>query len=427
MVSDRFVLAPGAHLQIYLDAIPATSAADRAAKLDAELEAWRAIGVAGVILHGFPRSLPSIYDVFAGVVANHGFPCGVAMGLDEAHVDATAKGGALGTLAARSDCYVALADCETHYDTSPTRRDEMRELGAAFRARAPCAMCIAQPWPEPLLHATFPYEEENAFVDANAYQAYFNAWKASRGVHRYAALAPVFRAQWATLEASRGAKCPGMYRLMRAPCASGVCRGQCALALRRHRVERHRQAGVAVEGGAGLDACACNRDSGPKLRILRVHRSERELAAGANCPVLRILEDFAHRVHAEDAVLVGDERGDLRRLVRVVLFLFGIEEMLLLQDRVQLAKRLEDRGLVGEVEIAVLGEQALEHELVRGAAAKPDVVPLVMDDLFEASIVLRSETCVAERGQRIGGDGDFVVLADRNESGHEFFLGGAAR
>jgi len=208
MDSDRLVLPPGPHLQIYLNAIPAKVLADRAAALDAELEDWRSIGVAGVVLHGFPRSLPGAYDVLSSVVARHGLPCGAAMGLDEAHVDARAKGDALGELAARPDCYVALADCETHYDTSPTRRDEMRELGAAFRGRAPCATCIAQPWPEPLLHATFPYEEENAFVDANAYQAYFNAWKASRGAHRYAALGPLFREQWATLEASRLAACP---------------------------------------------------------------------------------------------------------------------------------------------------------------------------------------------------------------------------
>ena len=208
MVPDRSVLAPGAHLQIYLDAIPATSAADRAAKLDVELEAWRATGVAGVILHGFPRSLPGVYDALAKVVANHGLPCGAAMGLDEAHVDAATKGAALGELAARCDCYVALADCETHYDASPTRKEEMRQLGAAFRARAPSATCIAQPWPEPLLHATFPYEEENAFVDANAYQAYFNAWKGSRGAHRYASLDPVFRDQWVKLEATRLAACP---------------------------------------------------------------------------------------------------------------------------------------------------------------------------------------------------------------------------
>ena len=52
---------------------------------------------------------------------------------------------------------------------------------------------------------------------------------------------------------------------------------------------------------------------------------------------------------------------------------FGIEEVLLLQDRVQLAEGLEDRRLGREVEVAVLGEQALEHELVRGAAAQADV------------------------------------------------------
>ena len=72
-------------------------------------------------------------------------------------------------------------------------------------------------------------------------------------------------------------------------------------------------------------------------------------------------------------MLVRDQRGDLRRLVGVVFLFLRIEKMLFLQDRVQLAERFEDRGFGGEIEIPVLGQQALENELVRGAAAQADV------------------------------------------------------
>ena len=83
--------------------------------------------------------------------------------------------------------------------------------------------------------------------------------------------------------------------------------------------------------------------------------------------------------------------------------------------------------LVREIEIAVRGEQALEHELVRGAAAKADVRALVMDDLLGRPVEFRGEAGVAERGERIGGDGDFIVLANGNERGHGLIFAMARR
>ena len=74
-----------------------------------------------------------------------------------------------------------------------------------------------------------------------------------------------------------------------------------------------------------------------------MHRSQRELASRADRPEPAVLEDLAHRVDAEDAVLVRDQRRHLGRLVGVVLLLLGIQEVLLLEDRVQLAEGLEDR------------------------------------------------------------------------------------
>jgi hypothetical protein len=73
--------------------------------------------------------------------------------------------------------------------------------------------------------------------------------------------------------------------------------------------------------------------------------------------------------------------------------------VLLLEDRVKLAKRLEDRRLVREIEVAVLREKAFEHELVRCGSAQPDVRVPVADDLVIGSIVLGGKARIAERRQ----------------------------
>src|SRR5512141_1201204 len=69
-----------------------------------------------------------------------------------------------------------------------------------------------------------------------------------------------------------------------------------------HRVERHRQGGVLVEYRTGLHACLGHRGRRLEAPVLRVHRAERELAPGADRPVLRVLEHLAHRIDAEDPV-----------------------------------------------------------------------------------------------------------------------------
>jgi hypothetical protein len=76
----------------------------------------------------------------------------------------------------------------------------------------------------------------------------------------------------------------------------------------------------------------------------------------------------------------------------------------------ELAEGLEDAGLVREVEVGVLGEKAHENQLMRCAAAKPDVGALVLDDLVGRAVEFGRQARVAERGQRIGGDDDLSFL-----------------
>ena len=63
--------------------------------------------------------------------------------------------------------------------------------------------------------------------------------------------------------------------------------------------------------------------------------------------------------------------------------------MLILEDGMQLAEGLENRGLAAEIEFLVLRQQALEDELVRCAAAEPHVSVAVAHDLVVDAIELR--------------------------------------
>ena len=141
-------------------------------------------------------------------------------------------------------------------------------------------------------------------------------------------------------------------RARRSNC-SGADTVRRAYGLQRHGVERHRQARILVERRAGLDAGLGDRprrSSGASYcACIAPSANSRPEPTAQNS---RVLEHLAHRIDAEDAVRVGDERGDLRRFVGIVLLFLRIEEVLLLEDRVQLAERLEDARLVGEVEVA---------------------------------------------------------------------------
>lgn len=195
----------GRHYQLYLDAI--TSQGALAAGL-ADIKG--ADPTAHVLMHGFPhgeKPLQSSYDGLAKAASTAGLVCGAAFGLDTTHVTANEKGKAIASVACRPDCYAVGVDCETHFDTSPTRATEMTQIGLAAREGAPSALLVAQPWPEPLLHSAFPYEEENAFCDVNAYQAYYNDWKKPLGAQRYGHLDPIFAHQWDALNQTRLSNC----------------------------------------------------------------------------------------------------------------------------------------------------------------------------------------------------------------------------
>lgn len=185
--------------QLYRDAI-------RPGELDTGL-AQIATADPGAIVafHGFPGELPAHYDGLAARAAAHGLTPAAAFGLDSKSTSGTAKGEAIGDVGARQNCALVLIDCESHFDEHGAA--EMHAIGDAARAKAPDALLIAQPWPEPLMHSGFPYEEENAFCDANGPQWYFGDWRQSLGKDRVEHLRPVFERQWAAMNAGRLKSC----------------------------------------------------------------------------------------------------------------------------------------------------------------------------------------------------------------------------
>lgn len=191
-------LRPGRHYQLYMDAVPSNNS------LEQPLAAIKSMDPdCGVVFHGFPQTLPARFDKWASAAESAGLPFGAAFGLDSTSIPAETKGDAVGDVASRTNVYVTLIDCESHYDDAPNRVQEMIALGQHARAKAPDALFVAQPWPMPLLHSGFPYEQENAFCDANAPQYYYNDWKKAYGAERYARLDPKFDEQWRTMNSGR--------------------------------------------------------------------------------------------------------------------------------------------------------------------------------------------------------------------------------
>ena len=87
------------------------------------------------------------------------------------------------------------------------------------------------------------------------------------------------------------------------------------------------------------------------MRIGMVHRAEGELMARAYRPELCVFEYLAHRIDGEDTAGVGNQCGDLARLVRVFLVFLGIQETFLFQDRVKFSECFKDRCLAVKLHI----------------------------------------------------------------------------
>jgi hypothetical protein len=199
-------LKAGVHVQIYRDALHGADRAAKLARLDAALADFAAAGVAGVAFHGFVGDLtPAKFGELAALAARHGLQASAAFGLGDGNSHRPEQAGVwMASVAKRPDCAALILDAEGAWENEPGDRPAATAMGASFRASAPDAYVITQPWPVPTLHSKFPEREFAAWVDADARQAYVNDWTRQYGKARYARCMAWFAASQAQLARQLG-------------------------------------------------------------------------------------------------------------------------------------------------------------------------------------------------------------------------------
>jgi hypothetical protein len=198
-------LKAGWHVQVYRDAIRGPDHAVRLRALEAGLGACARAGAVGAVAHGFVGDLsPERFGEFADVAHGHGLQASAAFGLgggNERAPEAAAQW--MARVALHPDCAALLTDAEGAFEVAGAR-DAVVRMGRTFRAAAPDAYVITQPWPVPTLHSKFPEREFAAWVDADARQAYVNDWTRQYGKARYARCMAWFAASQAQLARQLG-------------------------------------------------------------------------------------------------------------------------------------------------------------------------------------------------------------------------------
>lgn len=193
-------LGKGLYIQVYRGAMKGTPA-EKTAKLVAAMDKWKALGVTGVAWHGFVGDL-SVAE-FAKVTKlckDRGMKSLAAFGLGSTRpVD---YGNWIGDLANAPDCDGVVFDMEGAWEDEQADKAKAKLMGDTFRAKAPNALAIDQPWPVPTLHwSMFPWEESAEFIDIRAPQYYCNNWRNQWGKEAYEKCWKWFDESWVKLNA----------------------------------------------------------------------------------------------------------------------------------------------------------------------------------------------------------------------------------
>lgn len=153
----------GIYLQIYRDALPGRTQADRIKSLTDFMghtkdSSRRGLGaVEGVVIHGFPREMIRNWSAWAKPLRDAGWLTAASWGLDGSQdndgsrLTASEKGECMGEVLAREDCLAGLADAEGQWDSKRDAADDMDERGALSMVRAlrkvvPTKLFGDQPW-----------------------------------------------------------------------------------------------------------------------------------------------------------------------------------------------------------------------------------------------------------------------------------------
>lgn len=198
-------LPPGRYIQVYRDAIRGRNQAAKMAAIATALDQFKAVGVKGVLWHGFVGEMDAAkFKELSAMCASRGLFSLAAFGLGPSEPEKSGKW--IGEIANLPECFAVVFDMEGAWEI-PSGKTKAMALGKAFRDVAPNALALDQPWADPTVHwSLFPWEETAVFIDARYPQFYVNNWFRELGEKRYAQCWTRFLKAWERLNARLAAK-----------------------------------------------------------------------------------------------------------------------------------------------------------------------------------------------------------------------------
>jgi hypothetical protein len=191
-------LPKGIYPQLYRGAMHGTPQ-EKIKQLEEALDLFKAIGMPGVLMHGFTGELDvAKFKQLEALCDARGLLCIPAFGLDSSNPEI--KGQKMGAVVAASKSKILVIDMEGAWEDEKEDKAKAVIMGQEIRKLAPDALIIDQPWPVPTYHwGAFPWEETAAYVDIRAPQYYVNDWASQYGKNRYEKCWAWFEGAWAKL------------------------------------------------------------------------------------------------------------------------------------------------------------------------------------------------------------------------------------
>jgi hypothetical protein len=188
-------LPTGRYVQIYRGAVRGNSKAEKRTSIAQTLDKLKAVGVKGIVWHGFSNELtPNVFLELAAIATARGLLSLASFG--DGDSDPDGFGRRVGAIANLPECVGVVLDMEGIWENEQDDKADAIKLGKALREVAPDALVIDQPWPVPNLHNSFPWDETAAYVDIRAPQYYVNNWIGSKGKDRYSFCWNWFEESW---------------------------------------------------------------------------------------------------------------------------------------------------------------------------------------------------------------------------------------
>ncbi len=194
----------GHYIQTYRAKWPGATKQNRLDGAAHELDKLAAIGVVGVVYHGFSTELvPENFAVLAKLARDRGLVPLAAYGMDSDNPEEKAK--RIAKVAVMPECAGVVLDAEGAWEDSTDDKAKAKAFGTAYRALAPDVWTCDQPWWKPTVHwSRFPWEEFAEICDARAPQVYCNNYRGQWGKDAYEKTFAGYEAAWLKLETRLG-------------------------------------------------------------------------------------------------------------------------------------------------------------------------------------------------------------------------------